>query len=197
MGDNQMNKFKDLISQIKWDILTTKYSPKEICLALNFSDTMHLVKHLAYDNFQNDDYQQFALNLILEAKEYFKQEWNSDWKNDVFLGDLYSFLCFYDKKYFYYKKAYDQLIDPPAALLLRLRTCYSAPGTPPITEEESEFYLKKAAEKEITSETAVSLRTFYRKRNDLVQIQYWDQIYQKLEKENIHADSLEPDIFQE
>jgi hypothetical protein len=195
MGDNQMNQIQKLMSQSKWDIIIAKYLPKEICLNLNFSDTMHLIVDLAYENFQNGESQQFALKLILEAKEYFKQEWIRDWKNDVFLGDLCSYLCLYDQQYFYYKKAYEKLSDPPAALLLRLSSCDTTPDIPPITEQEAEYYLKKAAEKEITLETALALRTLSEKKHDQTQRNYWDQIYQKLEKEKIYADSLEPDVF--
>lgn len=96
---------------------------------------------------QDDTTQQFALNLAFEIKNIFKTEWENDWENDVFLGDLCSILWLYEEQYICCKRAYDKLTDPPAALLLLLAGCHSAPGTPPITEEESESYLKKAIEK--------------------------------------------------
>jgi hypothetical protein len=44
----------------------------------------------------------------------------------------------YDECYLCYKRAYDKLSTPPTELLLLLSDCDSAPGTPPITDEESE-----------------------------------------------------------
>lgn len=190
-----MNNIKELISQKRWDSLVSLYSPKEVCLSLNFSEAMWLTKLIFYDDMYNDTNQDFGLKLAFEIKNHFDNQWKKDWKNDVFLGDLCSFLCLYDERYICYKRAYDKLTDPPAALLLLLAGCHSAPGTPPITEEEAESYLKKSADKKITFETALMMRTFFESRGDKSQVEYWDQLYKKLEKENISADLMIPDIF--
>jgi hypothetical protein len=196
MGNNKMNTIKELISQQDWSSLISNYSVKNVCSSLNFTEAMHAVKHLFFDDFQDYEKQQYALKLVFEIKDHFKGEWESDWKNDVFLGDLCEILWLYDKRYLCYKRAYDKLKDPPAELLLLLSDCNSAPGTPPITDEESEFYLMKAAEKRLTCEVAFSMRSFYRLiKEDKFQEEYWDQIYKKLEKENIHSDQLIPDVL--
>jgi len=190
-----MNKIKETISHRNWNSLITEYSPREVCLLLNFSEAMWLAKHLVYDDMQNDSNQQFGLKLVFEIKSHFKSEWEGDWKNDVFLGDLCSFLCFYDEQYVFYKTAYDKLTDPPASLLLLLAGCQNAPGIPPITEEEAESYLRKAAKKKITFETALMMRTLCERKGHKSQSEYWDQMYQKLEKKNICSDLLIPDVF--
>jgi hypothetical protein len=192
-----MNKIKELISQNDWNSLISNYSVKDICSSLNFNEAMHIVEHFFYDDIQDDENQQYALKLAFEIKDHFKKEWESDWKNDVFLGGLCEMLWLYDERYFYYKKAYDRLKDPPAELLLLLSNCNSAPGTPPITNEESEFYLKKALEKKLTCEIALAMRSFYRLRQDKSQEENWDQIYKKLEKEKVHSDQLIPDVLRE
>ena len=156
---------------------------------------MHLVKHVFYDDIQDDEKQQYALKLAFAIKDHFKKEWESDWKNDVFLGDLCETLCLYDERYFCYKRAYDKLKDPPAELLLLLSNCNSAPGIPPITDEEAESYLRRSAEKKITLETALMMRTLYQHKEDPSQVKYWDQIYRKLENENVHFDQLIPDVL--
>lgn len=71
---------------------------------------MRLAKHL--DDIQkNKANQQFALKLTSEIKSQFKNEWEKDQKNDVFLGLLCSILCFYEERYACYKRAYDTLVE--------------------------------------------------------------------------------------
>lgn len=190
-----MSQVKELITQKNWGLLIAKYSSEEVCLSLNFSEAMWLTKHLFYDDMHNDANQQFGLELAFEIKNLFKSEWEKDWKNDVFLGDLCSVLWLYDEQYICYKRAYDKLADPPAALLLLLAGCQHAPDTPPITEEEAESYLRKSVEKKITFETALMMRTLCERKGDKSQAEYWDQMYKKLEKENVHSDQLIPDVL--
>lgn len=190
-----MNKIKELISQKDWGSIISNYSVKEVCLFLNFSEAMYIVEHFFYNDIQDDEKQQYALKLAFEIKDHFEKEWESDWKNDVFLGGLCEMLWLYDERYLCYKRAYDKLKDPPAELLLLLSNCNSAPGTPPITDEESEFYLRKALEKKLTCEVALAMRSFYRLKKDKSQEEYWDRMYKKLEKENVHSDQLIPDIL--
>ena len=158
---------------------------------------MHVVEYLFYDDFQDNEKQQYALKLIFEIKDYFNKDWESDWKNDVFLGGLCEMLWLYDERYLCYKRVYDKLNDPPAELLLLLSNCNSAPGIPPITEEESEFYLRKALDKKLTCEVALAMRSFYNLKKDKLQEEYWDQMYKKLENENVHSEQLIPDVLKE
>jgi hypothetical protein len=190
-----MNKIKEIISQKDWSEIISNYSVKDVCSLLNFKEAMHVVKHLFYDDIRDDEKQQYALKLAFEVKAFFKNEWENDWKNDVFLGDLCEMLCLYDERYLYYKKAYDKLKDPPAELLLLLSNCNSAPGKPPITDEEAEFYLRNAIEKKLTYEAALGMRGLYRDKGDKSREEYWNQMYKKLEKENIHSDQLIPDVL--
>jgi hypothetical protein len=79
---------KKLISQKDWSSLISNYSIKIVCSSLNFSEAMYIVEHLFYNDIQDDEKQQYALKLAFEIKDHFKKEWESDWKNDVFLGGL-------------------------------------------------------------------------------------------------------------
>lgn len=178
-----------------WESIILNYSIKDVCRSLNFGEAMQVVKHLFYDDIQDDEKQQYALKLAFEIKDIFKKEWENDWKNDVFLGGLCVMLWLYDERYFCYKKAFDKLEDPPSELLLLLSDCNSAPGIPPITDEESEFYLRKAAEKKLTCEVALAMKTFSRFKKDHMQEDYWDRMYNKLKKENIHSQQIIPDVF--
>lgn len=51
-----------------------------------------------------------------------------------------------------------------------------APGTPPITDEESEFYLRQALDKNLTCEVALAMRSSHRLKQDKSQEEYCDQI---------------------
>jgi hypothetical protein len=185
----------EIISQKSWSALISTYSVKDICSYVSFSEAMHLVKHLCYDDLQDDEKQQYALKLAFEIKNHFKKEWESDWKNEVFLGGLCEMVWLYDERYFCYKRAYDKLNDPPAELLFLLSDCDSAPGTPPITHQEADLYLKKSIEKKVTSESAFTMKNIYRLKEDKLQEEYWDRVYRKLENENVHFDQLIPDVL--
>jgi hypothetical protein len=191
-----MNKLQELISINDWSLIVSNYSIKDVCSLLSFSEAMHVVEHLFYD-IQDDEKQQYALKLAFEIKDRFKKEWASDWKNDVFLGDLCAMLWLYDERYLCYKRAYDKLEDPPAELLLLISNCNSAPGIPPISDDESEVYLKKALKKKLTCEGALAMRGLYRLKEEKVQEDHWDQVYQKLEKEKAYSDQLIPDVLKE
>lgn len=190
-----MNRIKELVSQKDWNLLILTSSFEEICKALSFKDAMHVVKHLFYDDIQDDEKQQYALKLAFKIKDHFKTEWESDWKNDVFLGGLCVMLWRYNERYLCYKRAYDKLNDPPAELLFLLSDCNSAPGAPPITDKEAELYLKKSMEKKMTSESAFTMKSICRLKGDKSQEEYWDKVYKKLEKENVHFDQLIPDVL--
>lgn len=190
-----MNTIRQLIYQKNWNHLINQYLQKEICSVLNFTEAMWLTKYLIYSDMHNEENQQYGLKLIFEIKSHFVFEWEKDWKNDIFLGDICSFLCLYDEQYISYKSAYDKLIEPPASLLLLLAGCRNAPGNPPITEEEAEFYLRRAAEKKITFETALMMRSLYERKGNYSQAKHWDKLYKTLEKQHICSDLLLPDIF--
>jgi hypothetical protein len=190
-----MSELKKIIAEKDFKKIISKYSRDDICSSFNFKESMWVAKHLFFDDLCDDEYQQFALKLTLKIKDHFPDEWSNDCQNDIFLGELYSVLWCYDEEYECYKRAYDKLKDPPAALLLRLSRCNSAPGTPPITNEEAEYYLKKSAEKKVTYETALKMRTLYRQKEDLIRADYWDKLYEELQQKNIHADYLTPEVF--
>ncbi|MBS4163069.1 hypothetical protein PRO82_000358 [Candidatus Protochlamydia amoebophila] len=165
---------------------------------LNFNEAMHLAKHLFFDDIQqNEANQQFALKLTSEIKSQFKIEWEKDWKNDVFLGQFYSILWFYEERYACYKRAYDKLVDPPATLLLLLAGCYNGQDVLPITEEEFKSYLKKALGKKVTYEAALMMRNLCKLKGEPIQEKYWDQYYAKLVRESICAEPIVPNVLKD
>lgn len=145
---------------------------------------------------QSDTIQQFALDLAFEIRRYFMNDWEMDWKNDVFLGHLCSIVWRYEDQYICYKKAYDKLADPPEELLLLLAGCDSAPGVPPISQQASEKYLIRAVEKKVTYEAALMMRAMYRHKADHQMERYWDKMCKELEQKNIHTQTIIPNVLQ-
>lgn len=192
-----MNKLEKIIKNKDWDSLILTFTVEEICCSLTFTETMHLVDHLFLDDFLDDDKQQYALKLIFQLKKHFNNEWENDWKNEVYLGKMCALLWLYDERYQSYKRAYDKLKDPPAELLYLLSCCNSAPGKPPISNAESEHYLRRALEKKLTFEIAVGMRELYLFDEDGSERKYWDEMAKKLEEEGVKMELLIPDVLKE
>ena len=190
-----MNEIQELIYQQKLYSVISNYSLKDVCKSLSFSEAMHLVEHLFYDDIRDDEKQKYALRLAFEIRDHFKEDWDRDWKNEVFLGVLCEMLCLYNERYLCFKRAYDKLENPPAELLLRLSGCNSTPDNPPITDEESEFYLKKAMEKRITFEAAFKMKILCLRKGDKSQAEHWDQQSKKLKEVKVFSDQLIPDVL--
>ena len=185
------------INEENWTSFVKEFSTEDVCCALNYRECMAL----AYDLFvkNQDDYtvQDFSVRLFFAISQVYPDEWNKDWKNDVFLGKLCSITWRDDERYAYYKKAYDRLEDPPDSLLLLLASCNSTPDTPPISDKESEDYLLRAVNKKITYEAAVMMRGLAQDKRDQNKEAYWNAMCDTLEKNNIHTETIIPDVLLE
>jgi hypothetical protein len=138
---------------------------------------------------------EFSVKLFFFISSKYPLEWNQDWKNDVFLGQLCELTWRYDERYECYKRAYDRLADPPDSLLLLLAGCNSAPGTPPLNDQEAEKYLNQALKKRATYEAAIMMRNVVRHKNDQTEVERWNRLCGELKLKNVHVESIIPDIF--
>ena len=181
------------ITQKNWDLLMAKYSPDTVIVEIKDFHQAILILNEICKKLMDFDCQVFAVDFLYQIKEKFKDDWEKDWKNEVFLGKLCTFAGRYDEEYAAYKRAYDRLDDPPDSLLLLLSRCCIAPGTPPISKEEAEEYLMRAIKKNITYEAAIMMGAFYWRKNDKAQENYWDKLSEKLEREGKFVDPLTPD----
>jgi len=190
------NGLLQLISERKWDEIVKKFTIDEICQFLSFKEITALAYDLFFENFRDDDeIPDYAVRLFFSIKNHYSSEWNSDWKNDAFLGKLCSITWRYDEMYQCFKEAYDKLSDPPDSLLLLLAKCNSVPEEPPITAKESEEYLIRALAKKLTYEAALRMRALSREKNEKEQEEYWDRMCDDLEKRNVHTETIIPDVL--
>lgn len=136
-----MNDLLNLIQNHQWFQISQKYQPKEIAKKLPFKKGMLLGYHLLLNEQMDDDLREFAVELINEIRKTFPEDWNRDWRNDIFLGDAFYLTMKYEERYESYKRAFDKISPAPPALLVSMAGCYTIPGFPvkiPITIEEAE-----------------------------------------------------------
>lgn len=189
-----MNREKliSIISNKKCDTLIKEFSVEDISRELGYKDSMALAYDLFFQNLYNEEIQEFAMELFFAIQKFYPSEWRQDWKNDAFLGKLCSITWRYEDMYKFYKQAYDRLVDVPDSLLLLMASCNSVPGTPPISDEASEGFIKRAVAKNLTYESALMMRGIAKNK---AEEEYWADICEKLEKNNIHTETIIPDIF--
>ena len=192
MKNSELNK---VISSGNLDLLISKYTPEDVCACMTYKEAMIFANNLFYNNLHNDDIQDFAINLVFEIKRQYNDSWELDWKNDIFLGHLCLLTWRYEEAYNCYKNAYDKLKNPPDSLLLLLAGCNSAPGVPPINDQEAEKYLELAIKQKVTYEAATMMRELYRQKPDKELEKHWNDICEDLKKKNIHTDEIIPEIL--
>ncbi len=193
-----MNKKIELLHDIvsrDFPLIKTKYTPQEIVHLLDFQSCMFLTDGIYDYDLYNYQSLEYPRDLCINIKQTFPLDWNKDWKNEAYLGQLYDLTWEYEEKYACYKKAYDMLKDPPDCLLLRLAGCNSMPGEPCISDEESENYLQRAVRKKVTAEAAIMMRALYRHKKNREMEEFWDKLYSELDKNNIHTDPIMPDLL--
>ncbi|MBA3602846.1 MAG: hypothetical protein H0W50_04230 [Parachlamydiaceae bacterium] len=115
-----------------------------------------------------------------------------DWKNEVFLGHLYSILWLYEDQYNCYKKAFNMLSEPPEALILLLAGCDNSTS---LNKNISENLLFEAVNKKITYEAAIMMRALYRRKHDIQKENHWGTICKELKDKNVHSEIIIPDVL--
>lgn len=188
-----MDKISRLICKGDFRTIFYEYEPKMLAKYLSFKDARSLAYKMLFNNSGDDDFRDFATDLLQEIRLVYPKEWSEDWKNDVFLGDACYLTMNYDERYEAYKRAYKKAVPPPPSLLISLASCYLSPGSP-ISLEEAEKLAKEALEREISKEGVVLLRGIYAEKNDVAMFNYWDRIYRDIEKQKLQSTNLWPDI---
>jgi len=184
-----------LFKNRNWEIIKN-ISFDNLVALLNYQECMSLAYDLFAENIGEDDYLDLSIRLFFFIRDNFLEEWNTDWKNDAFLGQLCGLTWRYSQRFDCYKRAYDKLSDPPDSLLLLISGSNSTPDAPPISDQESEMYLKRALAKKLTFEAAVKMRGLARRKKDSNLEIYWDKMCKELKQKNIHVEAIIPFLFQ-
>jgi hypothetical protein len=185
-----MNKQKQ-----QWSVIIEKFTQDFLIHELGYATSMHLANDLFSNNFDDTRIQEFSVTMFFLIRKIFSVEWDKDWKNDVFLGQLCDLAYKYKERYECYKRAYDKLDDPSDSLLLLLAGCNSQPGKPCVSDKEAEEFVKMAVKKKLTYESALMMRSICRNKEDKAGEVYWNKKMEELEQANIHTDVIDPDVF--
>jgi hypothetical protein len=190
------DQMESIIVSANWSKLIQKYNPKTVVTKLSYKSCMQVARNIIFWNDRNDDVVNYVVDMLVAIRQQFPTEWDQDWKNDLYLGQLCPFVSRYQESFESYKRAYDRFSDPPALVLYSLAGCYhSPPEVETISEEEAMRLLKRSLEKELTYEAASHLRAFYGLRDDEVNYQYWDAIAKEADRKNLHFAIIVPDGF--
>lgn len=58
---------------------------------MSFEENMRCAYQMLNDEEYDDDLYNFAVDLLQHIRKKYPQEWESDWRNDLFLGDACHF----------------------------------------------------------------------------------------------------------
>lgn len=172
-------------------LLSKSSTPKELANKLSFDDGLFLAKNLLNNDEWDDELQEYATNLLEEIREKHPIQWNSSWKFDAFLGYAYHIVLKYDERFSAYKRALEKVSPPPPQLLIAIARCCWAPGTPPITEEESIKLVKQALSDKNYYEGVSLLRGLYKSIGNEKDQDYWERILKNINEDESHLPSLD------
>jgi hypothetical protein len=165
--------------------------PAEWAAKLGFEEAFVLARKMLFNIVGDDSLREYAVEVLEAIRQKYPDQWNSSWKYDAFLGYAYNITLDYDKRYFYYKSAFDKVHPCPPELLVALSGCYATPGKPPITEEEAIALVKQAIQSTLYIEAVARLRTLYDSIGDVKEQHYWEQVLETIKYNGTHLPSME------
>lgn len=166
------------------------YSPSSLVSLLSFNEILHLACEMLNNEKWDESLQEYATNVLEELRKKFPEKWNANWKYDALLGYAYHIILKYDERYAAYKRAFDKVSPTPPQLLVGIARCCSAPGKPPITEEEAISLVKQAIQSTRYIEAVGLLRGLYKSIGNIKEQQYWESVLEDIKDTGPHLPSL-------
>lgn len=190
-----MKKISDLIKKHDWPLIYKRYTTDQIVEELSFEEGMRLAYQMLINKEGDDDLMNFAVDLLQLIRKKYPKNWESDWKNDLFLGDACHITMRYNERYEAYKRASLKFNSVPSNLLVSLARCYSAPGKPPISIDEAEDLIRAALEKEKSIEAVTLIRGICKSMEREEEFSYWNKVLEELEKKEAYMKSEWPELL--
>lgn len=190
-----MQNLIDLIKQHNWILIYKNWDPEQIVDELLYEDSMRLAYQMLINKHAEENLMNFAVDLLQIIRKKYSQNWESDWRNDLFLGDACHITIRFPERYQAYKQAslkFNTLNLPPS-LLVSLAGCYLAPDRSPISIEEAERLTKVALEKEQSIEAVTLIRGICKTQGRENEFFYWSNILKELEKKKAYMKNEWPE----
>ncbi len=162
---------------------------------LSFKEGIILAYKMLYNDKWDEDIQNFAVNLLYGIREKYKEEWDSSWTFDAFLGNACNITLRYDERYAAYKRASEKVSPISPSLMVLLAQCYISPGIPPITREEAENLLRESLKQEVTVEGVFLLKRICERKNDSQEVAYLEKVLEEAENKNLHIHDIQPSFL--
>lgn len=192
---NKDNKITILYEKKKWIEICRLYSPQEVVNTLDFKESLITAYQLLYNKDWDSDIQKYAIHLLNEIRQYYKDQWNQDWKYDALLGLAYHITYQQDQRYLAYKSAFNKISkNPPARLLIELARCCICPGSPPFSYDQGISLITEALKEALYTDGIRVLCNLYSLKEDKEKMEYWSKI---LENSNPDFESplIEPEFL--
>lgn len=183
-----------MIIYFTYEILKMKSescAPAEWATNLGFEGALVMARKMLFNIVGDDSLREYAAELFEAIRIRYSDQWNSSWKYDAFLGYAYNITLDHDKRYFFYKSAFDKVHPCPPELLVALADCFWSPGKPPVTEEEAISLVKQAIQSTLYIEAVETLRTLYDSIGDVKEQHYWEQVLEAIKDNGTHLPSME------
>ena len=190
MGGNKIDMPNQHIER-----LALQFRPYELVNVLPFQDAMRFTNRLLAIDPSYDPLRQYAIELLYAIQKHYPSEWNTSWQHDAYLGDLCAFAYRYNEKYEAYRQAMTKVSPTPPELLVAFARCNSAPGTPPVSENESLKILIEVARKKPYKDVVrmIVKGCYERFNNHPEELRYWEDLYKHLEESK--QDEKLPEMF--
>jgi hypothetical protein len=168
------------------DRIAHSFRPFELAKVLPFYDAMRLADRLLTYDHLYDPWQHYAIELLYAIRDQYPKEWSLSWRYDAYLGNACVFARRYVERYKAYRQAMTKVSPTPPELLVALASCNSAPGKPPMSQQEAINILTKIAHKKPYKDVVRMLvRGCYKKlQENPKELAYWERLYQTLEEMN-------------
>jgi len=160
--------------------LVQEYAPEQVIELFGFSKIIRLVRNLVYSGEWDEDLYNYAIELLEQLRKECPERWNSDWHYDGMLGHVCQIVLDCDRRYAAYSRAMRKVHPAPPELLVAMSACSSAPGKPPMTEEESIALLKQAVQVGPYVEAVEFLIGAYRCSENTKEQKYWEAVLEQI-----------------
>ena len=186
-----------LIREKKWYEIMASYSPQDIVQSLSFCECIQLADDLLDEKLWDFDLKVYSAKLLEAVRHHYPQDWQSSWKYDACLGQVYDLTLDYDGRYEAFQRAYDQSKSHPYPhLLIGLAGCYCCPGKPPVFYSQVVEYLQFALKNNLYQDGIGVMRGACAWQKMKQREAYWAFLYNLLLEIGCPSPDIEIDYLQ-